>query len=579
MSKDMSIVGEKEAYELKELYDTIVINTAFDKNELIDYSIINFSDEDFKERFQSTTSVIDKAASLLKEGGLLFVYGLPKHLPHYATYLNRKKDDGYFMFKYWIALEYKPKILGSPLPNSHLGTLMYLKTKNRFQINGFRLNTKINRVAYNKCVSCKQDVKDWGGKKHLKNKLGSAISDVWTDLSENLDTCEKIPESALKRIYDLVYFKDIKFLVINQDKRNIKIGLNNYEKKGKNSIVSNEDLVEGVIKTDSFALMESLANKYPNGIFDLVFADPPYNLAKSYNDYVDSRSGKEYIQWCNKWLNLMSRVLKPGGALLVLNIPKWAVYHAEYLNTRMELRHWIVWDAMSTPAGKLMPAHYSLLYYTKPGSKPKPNFEKVGYIDSREYCLRSQCISIRKSKGSNKKELLSDIWHDVHRIKHKKDRDEHPCQLPIKLMNRIVLLTTNKNDWVFDPFGGAGTTAVSAKLNQRHYLISDIDEKYVEISKKNLSNVQKDSNGNNYLLRDTVHRTKPEITKREIETNYINLCKRKNKLLYEDELKIIDPSLYFKIKKYYGDFKRLIKITRRLMEIETEAKQLTQIIS
>ena len=106
---------------------------------------------------------------------------------------------------------------------------------------------------------------------------------------------------------------------------------------------------------------------------------------------------------------------------------------------------------MSTPAGKLLPAHYSLLYFVKEGGIPTVNIDKLQYIDSRDYCLRAKCVKERKDSGDDKKELLSDIWQDVYRIKHKKDRDHHPCQLPTKLMERIIELFTNEGDVIFDP--------------------------------------------------------------------------------------------------------------------------------
>jgi len=89
--------------------------------------------------------------------------------------------------------------------------------------------------------------------------------------------------------------------------------------------------------------------------------------------------------------------------------------------------------------------------------------------------------------------LVSDSWTDIHRIKHNKYRDEHPCQLPIHLLERIILMSTNENDIVFDPFVGTGTSAIAAKKLGRRFIGIDIDDKYVDITREKLTKESSDS--------------------------------------------------------------------------------------
>lgn len=83
--------------------------------------------------------------------------------------------------------------------------------------------------------------------------------------------------------------------------------------------------------------------------------------------------------------------------------------------------------------------------------------------------------------------LVSDVWTDIHRIKHNKYRDEHPCQLPVHLLERIILMSTDENDIVLDPFMGTGTTAIASKRLGRRYIGFDVDDEYAKTSTAKLA--------------------------------------------------------------------------------------------
>jgi len=85
------------------------------------------------------------------------------------------------------------------------------------------------------------------------------------------------------------------------------------------------------------------------------------------------------------------------------------------------------------------------------------------------------------------------VWTDIHRIKHNKYRDKHPCQLPLHLLERIVLMATDAGDIVLDPFMGTGTTALAAKRLGRQYIGFDLDENYVQLTKDHLAQESADS--------------------------------------------------------------------------------------
>jgi site-specific DNA-methyltransferase (adenine-specific) len=240
--------------------------------------------------------------------------------------------------------------------------------------------------------------------------------------------------------------------------------------------------------------------KIPDDSIDMTFADPPFNLNKKYGNYKDKQAAKDYLEWCKKWLSEMVRITKPTGSILVHNIPKWLIYYANHLNEIAIFKHWIAWDSMSTPLGKtLLPAHYGILFYTK-------NAKGFKFHELRSPHKRCRvCGEMIKDYGGKKNQihphgtLLSDVWADIHRIRHNTRRDAHPCQLPEPLLERLILMTTDENDVVLDPFMGAGTTALAAKRLGRNYIGIDIDQKYKRIVTDKLKKVNyRSSNGYKY---------------------------------------------------------------------------------
>jgi len=243
------------------------------------------------------------------------------------------------------------------------------------------------------------------------------------------------------------------------------------------------ELLNNILLGDAIEIMRQIPDNY----VDMSFADPPFNLKKQYNSYRDNKTVEEYLSWSRLWLKELVRITKPSGSIFVHNIPKWLIKFAGYLDDIAHFRHWIVWDAMGSPLGKtLLPSHYGILWYTK-----SKGFKFYDIRGPHKRCRK--CGNILKDYGGKKKKmhpygpLLSDVWTDIHRIKHRKRRNEHPCQLPIPLLERLILMTTDEGDIVFDPFVGTGTTVVAAKRLGRQYIGIDIDAKYIEITKQNLS--------------------------------------------------------------------------------------------
>jgi site-specific DNA-methyltransferase (adenine-specific) len=245
------------------------------------------------------------------------------------------------------------------------------------------------------------------------------------------------------------------------------------------------EFVNRVIEGDAVDVM----SRIPDDSIDMTFADPPFNLKKSYEHYKNEKETREYLAWCKEWLYQMVRITKPTGSIFVHNIPKWLTYFASYLNEMAYFKHWIAWDAMGAPLGKtILPNHYGILWYVK-----SKDFKFYDIRSPHRYCR--ECNALLKDYGGKKHlahpfgTLVSDVWTDIYRIRHSKRRDEHPCQLPVHLLERLILMVTDEGDMVLDPFVGTGTTAIAAKKLGRSYIGIDIDPGYVKMTEEKLEGI------------------------------------------------------------------------------------------
>ncbi|MDA0840110.1 MAG: DNA methyltransferase [Planctomycetota bacterium] len=423
-----------------------------------------------------------KALKSLKPGGHFYVYGLPNWLPHFLEPLQQELE-----FKYWFGVRSYGKRRSKSLVAEHMALAFFAKPAARFACNKVRYPHPI-------CPVCNRTVKDYGGRAHLLNPEGCLISDVWKDFRPE-DVRGSLPAPVLERILGLSdAFGQGRALILkpsgqeppalkNQAQLELQYG----------GLQVDPKLLDQVYQEDSLVFM----NRLPDECVDLVFADPPYNLQKNYSNYSDDQEDERYLNWCREWLSEYARILKPGGAMMILNLPKWGVYHARELSRHLHLRNWIVWDAHSEPKGKVNPVHYSLLYFTK-GPTPRvfnyasPGNQKEFDVSAPVapiYCRRIRCRKKRKINEFDDSAPLTDIWSDVHRLRHRRDRDQHPCQLPDALMDRIIELTTMPGDTVIDAFCGAGTTAISAHKLGRRFIGIEIDEKYVELAREKMVQV------------------------------------------------------------------------------------------
>ncbi|WP_428940127.1 DNA methyltransferase [Fontivita pretiosa] len=384
-------------------------------------------------------------------------------------------------FQLWVAVKLDKPIVRTAcqLPEHHAALLILSKYRTSLK------HTK-TRIGYTYCPACDKTTKDYGGKKHTYHEYGTLLSDVWRDIVYKPGEHPTDITTRLADLFGLDPFR--KLTVVNLGgvrslhPKQIEPEASPTPRGG-----SRTQLESRLINGDSLAELRKL----PDNSVDFCYADPPYNLAKRYDSWDDAIDVKEYLAWCDSWIDELARVLRPGCTCAVLNIPILAIRHFQHMKRELVFQSWIAWEGLSLPVRMIMPAHYATVCFSKGVARPLPGLTRKSHTPLEQYalttlrenyCVRQACVAMRQRARHPDREPITDLWWDIHRLKHNSRRVDHPCQLPPALMRRLIALFTNENELVLDPFNGAGTTTLCAAGLGRRYIGIELSEKYHAIA-------------------------------------------------------------------------------------------------
>jgi site-specific DNA-methyltransferase (adenine-specific) len=244
-----------------------------------------------------------------------------------------------------------------------------------------------------------------------------------------------------------------------------------------------------IINQDLFAVIDLL----PGSFVDLMFIDPPYNIYKKFNsNSFNIIDAEEYEAWMDSWLKKLVRLLKHDASVYICG--DWrasaSIYNAG--SKYFKLQNRITWEREKGRGAKTNWKNCSedIWYFTMSG-KYKFNIEDVKMKRRVLAPYRENGIPKDWIEGDNSNFRIthpSNIWTDITvPFWSMPENTEHPTQKPEKLLAKIILASSNKGDMVFDPFLGAGTTAVTAKKLGRKFCGVEIDEKYCLLAQKRLN--------------------------------------------------------------------------------------------
>jgi site-specific DNA-methyltransferase (adenine-specific) len=272
--------------------------------------------------------------------------------------------------------------------------------------------------------------------------------------------------------------------------------------------LSKEELLRykaSLTKLESPATIESIQDKLfcqdvftalpnlPDRSIDLLFADPPYNLTKSFNDRKFRKTSIDaYAEWLDSWLSLIVRLLKPTASVYICG-------------------DWRSSAAIQRVGEKYFISQNRITWEREKGRGAKSNWKNCAediwfFTVSEDYYFNVDAVMLKRqviapyTDSNGKPKDWSDTEIGRFRVTHPSniwtdltvpywsmpENTDHPTQKPEKLLAKIIMASSRAGDLVFDPFNGSGTTSVVAKKLGRRYLGVEIDENYCCLALKRL---------------------------------------------------------------------------------------------
>ncbi len=267
----------------------------------------------------------------------------------------------------------------------------------------------------------------------------------------------------------------------------------NSELTGANCIFSDDERGVWLYEANCLEFMDQLIDEHPNGVFDMIFADPPYFLS---NGGITCHAGKmvkvDKGQWDKSmgpdlnhefntaWLSRCQRLLTANGTLWVSGTHH-VIYSVGYAMQQlgMKILNDITWEKRNPPP------NLSCRYFTH-------STETIIWAARNEKAKHYFNYDLMRSMNGGKQ--MKSVWTLLAPSKQEKRFGKHPTQKPVELLERIILASTREGDFVLDPFSGSSTTGVAAIGLKRRFLGIEHERDFVKLSTERLRQAISDRN-------------------------------------------------------------------------------------
>jgi DNA modification methylase len=239
-----------------------------------------------------------------------------------------------------------------------------------------------------------------------------------------------------------------------------------------------------ILNVDVIKGLESVCDEH--GPARLIFTDPPYNIGIDYGEgkLADMARDEDYMQWVWHWLQLCWDCLTDDGSLWVMINDEYAAEYAVRIkDCGFTIRSWVKWYETFgvNCSNKFNRTSRHIFYAVK---------DPASFVFNPEAVTRP---SDRQTKyGDSRASAGGKIWDDVWQIPRLTGTcaeriPDFPTQLPLALVEPIVLCASMPGDLVVDPFNGSGTTGVAAVRNGRKYVGVEKSEAFADMATKRIT--------------------------------------------------------------------------------------------
>ena len=246
-------------------------------------------------------------------------------------------------------------------------------------------------------------------------------------------------------------------------------------------------------------------DKLPPDSVDLIFADPPYKLTKTFNGRTFSwKTLQDYEDYLEAWIPALVRVLKPRGSFYICGDWRSSSAIHRVAETYLNVQNRITWEREKGRGAK---------------SNWKNSAEDIWFCTkSASYTFQVENVKLKRrvvapykdakgkpkgwentDTGNFRLTYPSNVWMDLTvPFWSMPENTDHPTQKPEKLVAKVILASSREGDVVLDPFLGSGTTSVVAKKLNRNYIGIEIDEMYAALAEKRLEMADNDESIQGY---------------------------------------------------------------------------------
>ena len=250
-----------------------------------------------------------------------------------------------------------------------------------------------------------------------------------------------------------------------------------------------------IINADLFDCIDNI----PDGYFNLIIIDPPYNLDKDFHgNKFSCMNSTAYEDYLRSWFYKVCDKLAPNGSLYMCGDWKCTASMQRVIEERLTVINRVTWQREKGRGAKTnwKNAMEDIWFAVK---NPKDY-----YFDVESVKMKRKVIAPYKVDGKPKDweetdsgnfriTYPSNFWDDISiPFWSMPENTDHPTQKPEKLYAKLILASSKPGDKIFDPFLGSGTSAVVAHKLGRHYCGVEINREYCLWAVKRLLNAVSD---------------------------------------------------------------------------------------